>query len=83
MRTLKSREIIKSIAEREGLTREQVWEILVSYFDFVKHAQANLLDREKNFFPTIRLPNFGVFYIPERTQERLAKHNKQQKNETD
>lgn len=82
MKTIKSKEIIRIIAKEEGLTIPEVEEIISVHFEFVRHVQSKLLDREKNYFPTVRLPNFGMFYIPESTKERLIKVNLKDKDES-
>ena len=83
MRTLKSREVIGSIAKEENVTRQQVEDIVNVHFEFVRHVQSQLLDREKNYFPTVRLPNFGSFYVSENMKKRLIEHNNKKKEENE
>lgn len=82
MKTLKSREIIKTIAKEEGLTIPEVEEIISVHFEFVRYVQSKLLDRNENYFPAIRLSNFGMFYIPEPTKKRLTIVNQKRKDES-
>ena len=82
MRTLKATEIIKNIAKEEGLSVTEVREILTSHFEFVRHVQSNLVDRDAGYFPSVRLLNFGIFYIPEKIQDRLKIYNKKVKDES-
>ena len=80
MRTLKSREIIKTIAKEEGVSIADVENVLNVHFEFVRYAQSQLVDRDKGFFPAIRLPNFGVFYVSDAKQEEMRQLNEKKKN---
>lgn len=82
MKTLESKKVIKTIAQEEGVTVEDVERVIVSHFEFVKYVQSTLVDRDTNYFPSVRLPNFGIFYVPERVKERLRKINMEKKDGT-
>jgi nucleoid DNA-binding protein len=79
MRTLKSREVIKSIAREEGVTTQQVEDIINVHFEFVRYVQSQLVDRDAGYFPTVRLPNFGSFYVPETKKKEMIELNKRRK----
>lgn len=76
MKTLESKKVIKTIAEEEGVTVEDVERIIQVHFEFVKYVQSTLVNRDTGYFPSVRLPNFGIFYVPEKVKERLIKVNK-------
>jgi nucleoid DNA-binding protein len=82
MKTLKTREIIKTLAKENGISSQEVEEVISTYFEFIRHVQSELLDREANYFPSVRLSNFAIFYIPEAMQERFKIINNS-KNESD
>ncbi len=76
MKTLKSREIIKTIAREEEVSIEDVERVIMVHFEFVKYVQSTLVDRGKGYFPSVRLPKFGIFYVPPKSQEKLMEVNK-------
>jgi len=84
MRTLKTKEVIGNIAKEENVTRQQVEDVIMVHFEFVRHVHSQLVDGEKEFFPTVRLPNFCSFYVPDNVKKRLIEHNnkKRQENES-
>ena len=82
MRTLKTKEIIKNIAKEEGLTVSEVETILFTHFEYARHVQSNLVDRDAGYFPAVRLLNFGIFYVPEKIQDKLRVYNKKINNES-
>jgi nucleoid DNA-binding protein len=83
MRTLKSGEIIRSISKEENITKQQVEDVIQIHFEFVRYVQSQLLDRNNNYFPTVRLPNFGSFYVSENMKKRLIEHNNKKKQENE
>jgi len=85
MKNLKTREIIKNISLEENITKQQVEDIINVHFEFVRHVHSQLVDGDVEYFPTVRLPNFCSFYIPENVKKRLIEHNnkKRQENEPD
>ena len=55
----------KQIAKKYGVTLRQVEEIIASQEEFIATVIGKYSDREKLYFPAIRLPGFGTFYCPE------------------
>jgi hypothetical protein len=79
VKTLKSREVIRSIAKEEGVTIQVVEDVIQTHFEFLRHVMSQLADRDIGCFPTARLPNFGSFYVPDNVKARMVEINKKAK----
>ena len=66
----------KQLARKYGITLKQVEEIISHQHKFVAKVIGEMSDRDKLYFPSIRLPGFGVFYCPESVKEKLREINK-------
>lgn len=82
MKHLKTKFLKKQIAEDEGLTLAEVDKIIDSHFEFVRHCMTNEVDRATNYFPNIRLRNFGVFFCTEGRKKQMEKLNNRLKDGT-
>jgi len=82
MKHLKTKFLKKQIAEDEGLTLAEVDKIIDSHFEFVRHCMTNEVDRNTNYFPTIRLRNFGIFFCTEGRKKQMEKLNNRLKDGT-
>ena len=75
MRSKFSKDLIRKIAEGEGLTIKQVENIVYSFFWFTSKTM-NEGDRENVEFGEIRLYKFGVFKVKEAKKKFLKLHEK-------
>jgi len=82
MRSKRTRELIRKIAEDEGLTIKQVDEIVNSFFRFAAKRMKEG-DKYTRTYNSIRLFKFGVFNVKQgrinrlkRRDERLTRNNK-------
>ncbi len=66
------RDLIKSLAKKYKLTEEQIKKIINSPFDVTVEAMKSG-DRKTQEFPSIRIINFGLFYVPE-NKKAIMKH---------
>ena len=82
MRNQRTKEFIKIITKKYRLSIEEVKEIVSSPFEFSSYIMENVSDRDKLYFPSIRIPNFGIFYTPDYVKERLRQINKDESNES-
>ena len=62
MRSVKSRAIIRKIAEKENLTIKQVEEIVSSFFRFT-HKEMKEGDKYTRSYKPVRLFKFGIFKV--------------------
>ena len=62
MRSVRSRAIIKKIAEKENLTIKQVEEIVSSFFRFT-HKRMKEGDKYTRSYNSVRLFKFGIFKV--------------------
>jgi hypothetical protein len=67
--------LIKLFAKKEGLNIVDIERIVSSPFEFQTHVMKNLCDRDKLEFPSVRVPNFGIFYCPDWKKEQFRKVN--------
>lgn len=69
-----SKEIIRDLKRRHGITEVQAREIIKSQFALLKTAMEKY-NREEKIFPTIRLPKFGLFFIKPSKLENYGNKN--------
>lgn len=65
----KKEEIIKDLAEKYKISTQEVERAAMSQFKFVKQMM------EKDNFPSIRLPFFGIFRASKKKLNHIKKHN--------
>ena len=75
MKHPKTRVLIREIAKDEALTTQDVESIISSHFEFVRHCISEKVDRSTNYFPAIRLHNFGIFFCTEGRKKQMEKLN--------
>ena len=82
MRSRRTRQLIREIAQKEGLTIKQVDEIVFSFFRFTSKAMGEG-DRQNLEFDQIRLLKFGVFKVKpgRRNRELRIRKRFNEKNE--
>lgn len=74
MKSKRTRDTIRGIAEKENLSIKQVDEITASFFRFTAQ-QMSKGDRKNLIFDTIRLFKFGVFRVKEGRKRYLKPEN--------
>jgi len=65
----KKEEIIKDLAEKYKISIQEVERAAMSQFKFAKQMM------EKDNFPSIRLPFFGIFRASKKKLNHIKKHN--------
>ncbi len=63
----------KQLAKKYKLSLSQVREIVSIQDRFVAEVIGKKSDRDKLYFPSVRLPGFGIFYCPEKAKEAFRK----------
>jgi len=67
----RTKDIRKKIAKEHGLTLNQVDEIIKSAFIFQTKIMKEEFDTKNQHFPSVRIPNFGLFYVPDYIKKRF------------
>lgn len=65
MRSIRTKHVIREVAIELALTQEQVMDIVTSPFELTAAVMKNKFDPEEDKYPMVRIPNFGIFMIPE------------------
>jgi hypothetical protein len=65
--------LIDSLAKEMGLRSIDVERAYKAPFELQSIVMRYRCDREKQIFPSLRIPYFLIFYCPERRQQRLKK----------
>jgi hypothetical protein len=68
MNSKESKKIYKELSFKYGISEDEIFKICRSPFEFLKHVMENA-DRKTLTFPSVRIPNFGVFYCSEGRRE--------------
>lgn len=63
--------IIIQTAEKLNLNVEQVEELYLLYFKFVKETMEKGVHNDKNSFLNVRIPNFGMFCFNEKKYKKM------------
>lgn len=74
MKTIRTRPIVKQVAEELEVTQGQVYDIIVSPFELQVISMRNHFDPKSGTFPMVRIPNFGMFVVPLRMQKGLKEY---------
>lgn len=72
--------IIASLAKEMGLNQEDVERAYEAPFALQAIIMKYRCDREKKYFPSLRIPYFLIFYCPDWNKERLTKQEERRKN---
>lgn len=84
MRHLRTKMLIKEVAKNNNVNAGEVQEVIECILgSFPKHVMSQCSDREKGYFPTIRIPFFGAFYVSPRKKHYLDKMNKPKNKKKD
>ena len=75
MKHLRTRMLIKEVANEYGITAAEAEDIINVHFEFLRNTMSNTVDRSKNYFPSVRLKNFAVFYCTEYKKKQFEKVN--------
>jgi len=73
--------LIKAIAKDMNLTTAEVERAYEAPFDLQAIIMKYRCDREKQKFPSLRIPYFLIFYCPEWNKKRLVKKYKKKVDE--
>lgn len=67
------KEIIKELAIKYGVTMEKIENLITLQHKFVGHIMSKEADREKDYFPSIRVLGLGIFYCPKYLPSKIKK----------
>ena len=73
--------LIKAVAKDMNLTVAEVERAYEAPFDLQAIIMKYRCDREKQKFPSLRIPYFLIFYCPDWNKERIIKRYKQKVDE--
>jgi len=62
------------LAKKHNLRKTTIYMIVMSQFEGVKEVM-NFADEEKNYFPSVRLPLFGLFKVSKKRLKYLSRKN--------
>ena len=86
MKHLQTRQVIREVAKKNGLSIAEATAILESIPEFVRETIKNNVDKLEGYYPTIRVQGWGTFYVPNGTKKHiqtlLLKRLEEEKNET-
>ena len=76
------RKLLEEVAKKNGVTYNQVKDLYVARFRFIKEAMESA-DRENGEFPTIGWIKFCNFYVSNKKKATLARINNRVKENND
>lgn len=86
MKFPETRQAIRVIAKNNGLSMEEATSILESIPEFIRETIKNETNKLEGYFPTIKVPGWGTFYVNKNTQHNimtyLQKQLEEKKNES-
>lgn len=80
MQHLQTRQLIRELAKEFGLSIVEVTAILNSVPEFTKHIMVTEVDKEEGKYPSIRIPGWGIFYVPEGVKKNVKTALEKRKN---
>lgn len=76
------KKIISAVAKEMNLSIADVERVYEAPFDLQAIIMKYRCDREKQKFPSLRIPYFLLFYCPDWNKKKLLKRYKDKNNET-
>ena len=80
MQHLQTRQLIRELAKESGLSIAEVTAILYSVPEFTKHIMTTEVNKEEGIYPTVRVPGWGIFYVPEGVKKNVKTALEKRKN---
>lgn len=80
MQHLQTRQLIRELAKEFRLSIVEVTAILNSVPEFTKHIMVTEVDKEEGIYPSIRIPGWGIFYVPEGVKKNVKTALEKRKN---
>lgn len=80
MKHAKTKQVIKNIAHDHNISQQDAENVITTVFEFVRYVQSECVDRDAGIFPSVRVPNFAIFYVQESNKESLIAYNKKMKD---
>ena len=65
--------LLKFIAEKHGLPYGEVVKIFEAPFHLQSHVMRKVCNRNSMYYPSLRIPYFGIFFMPSWKREKLLK----------
>ena len=72
MKTIKTKPVIKHLAVEHVVTQEQVYDIISTPYELQAIIMKKRFNAREQEFPMLRIPNFGIFVVPEVKQQEIA-----------
>lgn len=83
MKHLETRQLIKELARKNGLSMADTTAILDSVPDFIRTVMSTEVNKEQGHYPAIRVPGWGTFYVREEVKKQVKTHlAKRKENES-
>lgn len=73
--------LLRNLAKRYNVSMQQARDIEDS-LSFVAHIMKEKSDRDKAYFPSVRIPSLGIFYCPEKFKNKLKEINQRDETNT-
>lgn len=74
------KKLTKMIAKEFGLNMAQIEDVIDSVFSFQAHVMKTKCDRKTMYFPSVRIPYWGVFHCPPYSKDYYKKFNERRKD---
>lgn len=66
-----TKELIKFFSKKYNIPQAEITKVFEAPFKFQTHVMKNVCDRKKLYFPSVRIPYFGIFYLPEWKKDKF------------
>lgn len=73
MKNTEVKSLIKFLSVKYGLTQAHMEDIISAPFDLLAEVLHEKADSNELYFPAVRIPFFGIFYVPSYKIERFKK----------
>ena len=77
MKNAELHKLVKIKAKKYGLTEQQIKDIVDAPWKFLRYVMKEKGNRETLYFPSVRIPFFGIFYCPDWIMRKLTKDKKE------
>lgn len=67
--------LFKELSKKYGVTLQQLEEVFEAPFRLQVENMKKRCDRKRLYFPSLRIPYFGIFYCPEWKKKKFKKLN--------
>jgi len=83
MKHLETRQLIKELARKNGISVAEATAILDSIPDFIRTVMSTEVNKEEAHYPSIRVQGWGTFYVTDNVKNKVKTHlAKRKENES-